>query len=686
MAESDFHVPMQGSFHDAHTPPLVAEEGLESELLDPLSLDIPDDELIDIIDTRIQETRNFYKNTMDLYNRRLTNEVYYFGKQIIEKEKAHLLKDYESRYKDNAIFEIEATLKPLAMSRLPDLLVTPGNDSQDAKLMSQELSKAIDTQVKNRENRLVLGLAFKHRPVYFAGVIKAVWDPEIDDYRFLCIHPDMIDVDCYAPTNNADDMEIVSQIIPITIKEVFMRFPKAKDKFIAELQTKGININPDKPWENEATKIKIRETWFTWYKKAKEKDEYERVEGVMWKYEKCLLKKMKNPNFDYEGEDRYFTYVEGKKQELTVDQEMQIIALGVMPPDVQTEKVYHNYFRRPRKPFYFMGYDQWGKQPLDETSELEQNIHLERALDKRGKQIEETLDNRGHHVWSKESGLKSGDVQGMDMNDPDVDVIVDGDVNKVHKYIEPARPTPDEFSDMESIRNRMYGIAGANAVRGQIQTQVATTNQIAREADFTRADDLVEDTINGAAEWMGDWALQFIKLRYTKDHFREILGVAGDIVYVKLNRNMVRDGMIIKIKASGTDKLKAQNNAIDMAKLKMIDPVQFFRDMGLPDPEGRAKQLMMWMSDPNTYMMQYVLGLETSEDMANKLIQDSATGGAGAPPAPPAPPAPAPMAPPAPPAPSPGLMGAPVAPTPTNTAAVPAMPPAGAPVGSPRGL
>ncbi|HEX8965671.1 MAG TPA: hypothetical protein VF820_04545, partial [Patescibacteria group bacterium] len=307
----DQKIPMQGSMHDVYSPPATSKEGLASRPLDPLSLEIEDDELVRIIDRRIRQSRDFYKNEFDLYNRRLTNEIYYFGRQMIEKDKAHLMKDYESRFHDNVLYEIEATLKPLAMSRLPDLIVTPGNNSEESKLLAQELSKVVDTQIKERENRRVLGMAFKHRSVYFTGVIKVRWDPERDDYVFECIHPDMIDVDNTCPTNNADDMEFVSQLIPSTIKEVIMRFPKAKEEFIQELQTVGIKPGDGQDWENMATKIRYREIWFTWYKKAPklsedDKDKWERVEGVMWKYQRCILGKMKNPNFDYEGEDRFF--------------------------------------------------------------------------------------------------------------------------------------------------------------------------------------------------------------------------------------------------------------------------------------------------------------------------------------------------------------------------------------------
>lgn len=616
--------PMQGRFSDVHSGEPRDDEGIRGAIADPLALDIEDDELAEVVNKRLEDIRNYYRDEYDLYARRTKNETYLFGRQLLDEEKEHLLKDYESRFQDNVLFEIAASLKPLAMSRLPDLIVTPGNDSEQSRLMAKEISKAVDTQIKARENRSVLGLAFKHLPVYMTGVIKARWDNELDDYLFEVIHPDMIDVDYQSPDNTADNMKLISQIVPWTVEEVLMRFPSQKEAFLKELQKDGIAIKDQKPsWKQLATTIQIREVWFKWYKKHDIK-EWEPIWGVLWKYQDCILKKMKNPNFDYEGEERYFTYDQAGNKRTPSNNELlqlniQLMLSGQPPENMQKERVYHNYLDHPPMPYYFMGYDQWGKQPYDETSWLEQSLKNQEALDKRGKQIEEELDQRGHNIWSKETGLKSGDVQAMDSNDPDEDYVIDGDVNANHKYIPPVRPDTQEFQDLDRIKQRMHELAGDNAVQGTIQSDTATTNQIAREANFTRADDLVEDTINAAAEWMARMSLHFIKLRYTEDHFRKLLGIAGSVVYMKLNRNMVDEGMQVMIKASGTDRLQAKNNAIDLAKLKMIDVVNFMRDMGYPDYQERAEMLMTMQTDLSTYMVKYVQNLQTSAEMAAAL-------------------------------------------------------------------
>lgn len=639
------------------------------EKRDPLELKIDDQKLVDIIDDRLKASLQFYEEHYDLTNRRRRNEIYLFGRQIDEKERKNELKDYEGKYLDNALYEIEETIVPLAFAQLPDLIVTPGNPSDESRETAENVTSVIDNEPKKRENRRVLKSAFRHLPVYYTGVIKVRWDPskgEHGDYIFESRHPDNIVADHRCTTNNADDMSYIAEYLPITVQDCVMRFPEAKQDLFEQLRNEGVIPAEGEPtWKQMASMIKIVEIWFDWNEPAdgEDKEKWEKVSGVMWKYKKVLLKKMKNPNYDWEGEKRWFTSVlptdeESKKEVLPGHIQLASI-MGVTPPNIRQEQVYHNYFEFPRKPYFFMGYDQWGKIPYDETSRIEQNIKNQQTMDKRGKQIEETLNNRGHHIYSKDSGLKADDVERIDMNNPNQDLLVDGDVNKVHEYLTPPRPTPDEFKDLNDVRQRMYAISGSTAIRGNIQSDVATTNQIAREADYTRADDLVEDTINAACEWMAQWAMQMIKLRYTKEHFRKLLGAKGEVTFVKLNRDMIEDGMEVMVKTSTSDKIKAQRNAMDTAKLgpPYTNPLDFFRDMGMNDPELRTAKGIAFASNPLQYLAEFVKQMGGIPQLAQQL------------------PGQMPQTPPPPEAPT--IIQQPQQPTPVNTSAVPTQPPVG---------
>lgn len=672
---------------------LPFKEGI-GEHSDPMTLDIPDDELVKIVDERIKTSEKFYENKYNLKSRREKNETMLFGRQIQALEKERKLKDYETRSSDNALYEIEASLKPLAMSKLPDMIVTSGVEGDEKRKKSAEdLTIAVNDTTKRRETREVLSLGFKHLPAYFTAVLKARWDSSVDnqgDRVFEIIHPEYIVADHTATNKNSDKMQFIAQLVPSTVQDMFMKFPSKKDELTNELKSHGVSLSDNPTWKELATEVKYYEVWFDWFRKKGDKKLYnkdeailepgikwEKVTCVLWKYEKCLLGKMLDPNFDWEGEDMYFTYDvpgdETTKHEVTPEMMMMNAITGQPIPNMKKEKIYHNYFKCSRKPYYFFGYDQWGKIPYDETSRIEQNARNQENLDAQNKSIIDQIKQRIKHIWSKDSGMKAGDVQKLDLDDPKMDALVEGDPNKVHASVNPERPDQAQFTALTDTRSRMYAISGATAVRGQLQSDVATSNQIAREADFTRADDLVEDTINSACEWIAGWDMHFIKLRYTEEHMRQILGGSGATTYVRLRRDMPSDGMEVKIKSSSTDKLKAQRNAMETAKLgpPFTNPIDFFKDMDMDDPEGRTERGLMFMSDPAGYFAKYALHLEGTAALAGAIsggmpVTPGSTGVV------PNGPGNAPQSP-----------QNPMGTTPTNTSAAPVTPPV-VPQGSPR--
>lgn len=591
----------------------------------PLTLELDDNEIIKTTDAWYSDSRRFFKERYNLFERRKKNETYLFGRQIDAKEKSKELRTYEARVLDNVLYEIEASLKPLAMSKLPDMIISPGTDTEESRKVAEDLTKCVDTDIKKRENRQVLGLAFKHLPVYFTAVLKVRWDPELNDIKFDVVHPDYIDIDHTCNTKDANDMKWIAQTLPISVQECVMRFPKKKEELFDQLRKDGIDIGEkgDTPkTKGLNSEIKIREVWFDWYQQS-EQDEtkWDKLSCVMWKYGDVILDKMKNPNFDYKGTTKYYSMdpMTNEKREVSSNEMMQFALTGQPPMGMTNEQIYRNFFSRPQKPYFFFGYDQWRKIAYDETSRIEQNIRNQENLDRRGKSIVEKLSARIKHIFSKDGGLKKEDIEQMDLNDTNQDILIEGDVNKVHSAIVPEQPTTQDFKDLGDSRDRMYAVSGATAIRGQMQSDVATTNQIAREGNFTRADDLVEDTINDAFEWMSRQEMHFIKLRYTEDHFRQLAGSHGTTTFIKLNGDLVEDGMEVSIKASGTDKLKTQKTAMDMAGMQMIDPLQLYRDLGLSDPEGRTTNLLMFTADPASYLAM-VKGLgENTQQLVNTL-------------------------------------------------------------------
>ena len=580
-----------------------------TSMADPLKLELDDEDLVNVIDQRIDDSDNYFNQTLNLKARREKNYAYLKGDQINIDD----LKYYNARYVDNLIWEAEGTIKPIAMSRLPDLLVKPGNESEESKKVSEELSSVVNSDIRKRENRRVLGLAFKHNPVFLVGVLKAVWDPQMGDdgdYRFKVVHPNNITMDHTSSTNNERDMDFISEDTELSAKEIIMRFPKKKEEFLAEI---GLGPDVNKTEEKMASKYKIKEVWFTWWKDSEDPDtgemKWERIEGVVWKYKTLVLGKMKNPYWDWQGKKRLFKYEMGKKKQLT-DDEMRAAVFGEVE-GVESEMFYFNHFKDPAKPYYFMGYEQMGEHPMDVTSRIEQVIYMQDNTNKRGRQITEMNDRaKGKHVFSTESGLDKKDIENIDMANPDEDISVDGEVSKVHTFI-PGTPAPAQLYQEQALeRQKVFAKMGVHSTtRGERQPgtqETATGRQLMRESDFGRIDDLVEETINPAAEWMSNWAMQFIKMFYTKSHMRKLLGKDGELTFAKINRDMIEDGMEVVVSASGVDKAERKREAFERARLKLTDPLTFFIDTDASDPIGRTDKLMKFLLAPELYQQEFV--------------------------------------------------------------------------------
>lgn len=581
----------------------------------PFTLELDDDLIIEVVRKR-QAQYDDYINEYDVVERRRRNKDYLAGKQIDFNQ----LKPYQTRYIDNLLYEAESSIKPIAMSRMPDLLAKPGQDNPDSKDTAKNITDIINNDIKKRDNRKKYGVCHKQLPLFFTACMKGFWNPVKEDYDFTVIHPDNIIFDPFCPSNDVDDMEFFGHWQEMTVKKVVMQFPnKANDLY----EALGFEDGDENKESKMATRIKVLELWFDWPKETRDEEtgesKYEMISGVIWKYKNVVLAKMKNPYWDWEGKKKLFTLEMGKKRELTED-EIRSKLFGESDLQTQEQTIYHNYLPRPSKPFYLWGYDQLGEHPLDYTSRIEQVLLQQDNVNKRGRQITEMNERaKGKGVFNSH-GLPKENAEDLDMDDMTQDVIVDGNVNEMFSMINYPPAPPQVFKEQEQERNKVFQKMGVNDTTRGVRTADETMGgrQLLREADYGKIDDLVEDTINACAEWQAQWILQFIKLFYTKDHLKRLLGADGETTFVRINQDSIDDGLEVTVSASGVDKMQKKREAVEMVKMKLIDPLTFYMDMGLSDPVGRTEKLLTFMSAPELYLQKFVQKQDT-QGMVNQL-------------------------------------------------------------------
>lgn len=575
----------------------IPGEQMLVEPLNALSIDLDDDKLASYLKNRIEKAQEYFEKE-GVYQRQDENLKALLGKRTDGDFSEY--KEHQSKFSDNAIYEGEATIKPILLSRFPDIVVTPGSEDPESKKIAETLTEIVNSDIKKRENRRVMGVAIKHQPIYFLGAIKCVWDENKDDYRFEVVHPKRLVIDHTAVSTDTDGIGLIAEKLSLSGQEILNNFPDKKNKILKILEIEGVAEDSEEYNETMGAEYDLWEVWFEWYDKNNEP-----VSGTAFTLKDKIIDKQKNPYFDHEGDD----LLTGDISSIQNAFSDAFVAGDTIEALFSEEKVYNNFFNHPKKPYYFMGYEQLGEMVYDATSRIEQTKYLQSHLDESGAKLQDMIKRtRGIDVISTEdSGITKEDAEEIDFSDPDIVLAVTGDPNKLHSRIPGEQPSAAAFADKadtkKSITDKM-GVHGTTM--GDKETDTATTSQILRESDFGRLDDYAEETINAAAEWMASWSLQMIKLFYTEKHFRDFKGADGAMVKMALDRDMVEDGMTVTVGASATDKARRIAEAKEEASMSLIDPLTYFEDIGKPNAKERVKRLMMFNTNPEMYYNQYV--------------------------------------------------------------------------------
>lgn len=571
-----------------------------SELIDPLTLDIEDDVIVRVTKDNIKASVSFYRDR-GLYQKQEKNTQYYYGDQKLYKASKK-----SKPYKENVIYEGITRQKPIALSRMPDLIVKPGDDTPETTKSAEDLTGIINSDTKKRDNRKALGLMTKQEPLYYYAVRKAIWNPEkgpFGDYEFPVVHPNNVVWDHLNTDNDANKMRFVAEKARFTLKEVIMMFPNKEQEIKEEF---GWTTNEHNEETKMASPVTVWEVWFHWYN-LKDK-ESERVDGVTWIYSNLCLKKMKNPYFDYQGRKKLFSKQLVEKNAYTIDE----VFTSVTAPE-QGETVYNNYFEDPQKPYFFMVYENMGIQPISETSRVEQIIQFQDSINMNGSIIQDmNVRSRGKDIFDT-NAINQDTLDKVDIYDIDqalgIDVPAGSSINNAHAHIDQAPATVQQYRSMTDDRQKAFEMLGTGPATRGLSSPDSTLGQeqMSREGDFGLIDDIVEDTINAEAEWQANWSLQFIKLFYTKPHMRHILGKDGDVLHTRVANDSVDNGMEVVVSASGVDKMQRKRQAEANMKLGVGDPLNYYIDTDQSQPKKRALMAMLAQGSPQMYIQQFLV-------------------------------------------------------------------------------
>lgn len=534
-----------------------------------LQTGLSDEELNRIVDSRVAESKSAYE-LLKLDERRKNNENFWKGTQYNADEMSGL------PYVDNVIHDDTEKRIGIAIGKIPDIIVVPGDGSLAGRKNTEVLERVLDIDISNKQKKRLVKNGLRHNHIYFIGVQKASWNPNkgmYGDYEFnlcdprkvLISHNGTIPEDGFT----SDNTDLILEVVEEPVATVMAKFPGKADQL---RQLLGSNDG-----SRLATTMKYQEGWYTYHNA-----QGQILEGVFWRYNHLVLRNIKNPYFDFTGYNRVVYDEDGQPK---TDQFGQ----------TQVEQVFRNFFDRPRKPYIFYSYENLGRSPMDDTTAIEQAIPLQRNLNKTGKQIRDISDgitNKyafNNTISPDQARLVTSNPKEpiyLDTNDP---------IDKAIMNFTNVGPPPVLFQELVQTRQQIDAkFAVHNLNEASNQNTSGVSKQITRENDLVTTDDLASIVIERVIEETASWAIQFMKLMYVDPHFKSKMGKDGAVIQEYIQRDQIDDGVSITVKGSGTDKATARAQAINLGASGAIDPMTMFEEMDAPNPKERTQRLLLF--------------------------------------------------------------------------------------------
>lgn len=525
-----------------------AKQGVVSDLLPELTLEADDQELLKSTLKWTGEWDKF-KTKENIDKRQEKGENYWKGKQMINRQRP----EGDDNSVDNLVFEALETFLPIATRQNPEPVIESSINSEESLEFNNLLKEQLVWLSDEVKLRLKIKRAARHWALSLIGVIKMAWDLEKKIPVPYVIRPQKMILD---PNSTIEEGKYTGAYIGEPKEEsatsLSTRFPE-KAEFIAEL-VKG----------EMGTIVRYIEWWTP--------------EMVFWVLEKEVLGKMRNPHWDYG----------------TTEEKMD--EFGQMMP-IEVEPI--NHFSSPQMPYCFLSVFNLGKQPVDDTSLIEQVIPMQDEVNRLNKQIAKNVAQmNGTVIVSSDSFNKDQSKSLADAVRDGRPVLVPGSVNEAYKRDVPPNIPGDVFGHRNDMRNELrgvFGVTGATA-QGIANEDTVRGKILVREQDSTRIGGGISVFIEQLADDVYNWFVQMVYVYFDEQDVAMLLGEEKAMRFMELKpifgrrriRVMVKEGSLIP-----KDNLTIRNQAIELAGLNRITNEELYKALDMPDPKKMAQELYM---------------------------------------------------------------------------------------------
>lgn len=554
----------------------VIDEGEYS----PLSLNMDDNELNDILGSRLTDSISMWNSELDLDNHRKLNEEAYLDTLEYPID----LYEHQTEYKNNRIFTAIETLIPLIGAQIPEPVVTEANDTDASRELAQGIKETLLALYDDLNLKRHFEMVARHLYIGMRlGVMKYRWDGDLGRLNengerpgglaVETIRPTRIVLDQYTKWSQYDDVPLIGEYQSCTLEELSLKFPEKKDDLVKEFRRKK-KLTPAL-----SANVGYVEAWATYRGKNGEKQE-----AVIWKYEDLILGSSKNPHYNY---DEYERNEEG-------------------------ELVFLNFFDRPKKPYIFFNMLNTGKYLIDDTSLTEQALPMQKILYKRGFQIVENSDKANTGLVFNSQMIDEGDVSKL-IGDPDEKVMVDGDVNQAAARL-PMNILPEYvLRDKYDARAEIDNAFGATApLRGE-NSQANTLGQdvMAQRSNMSRVQTMANALETGGS-LLYQGLVQMIKIFWDEPTQVKHTGRDGVTTHYEFSNDKIEDGVVIRVKSGSLiprDEVAKMNQTQQIAPT--LDPLTLAEGLNMKNPKKVATRMIYYRYAIDKYLSE-VLNLGES--------------------------------------------------------------------------
>lgn len=540
-------------------------EGIIDTSTPELSLEMEDSELIELSNAW-KEKWDKSEARVKLEKKQKENEKYWLGDH-------HTPAEIESGMRqlvDNLVWEGLETSLPVWTRQAAEPVVS-SDGSPEGRILAKKVQDRLIDLADVLRLRMKVRKATRHWSIYFLGVIKLGWSMERNEIMVMVKRPQQLILDPDAVTDECEyEGEYIGEYRSDTARDLIARFP-AKAEFI-KTQVGGE--------KKLGTKIRYIEFWTNDY--------------LFWRLGGEILGKAKNPHWNYGSvEERVVNSMDAAGNPVQTTEQVPL------DPGV-------NIFSSRKVPYAMLSIYNLGKQPFDDTNNIEQVLPLQDVVNKRQRQIDKNADN------TNSGGVVSGDAFTKEQAKQAADALRDGqfvwlprgDVNKAYKR-DAGTPLPNfVYESLVDYRNEIRNIFGTQGLsaQGLKSTETVRGKIMVKSADADRATPVV-DHLEQFYDYIYNWIAQLMVVYYDTPRSVNRTQGATFLVNTEFTRPIVisvKEGSLIP-----KDPLTKRNEAMDLWSAGATDPLTFFERLDDPNPQEATKRLILWKANPMLYAQLY---------------------------------------------------------------------------------